>query len=416
MKAYSVHFMGVSLAERNAALAAVRQALWDQREAIEKENREDLRKAREDDLPKPLLERLLFDEKKILAAMEGIQELVDLPDPLGRQLLHRQLDEGLILERISRPIGVIGVIFESRPDSLVQIAALCLKSGNCTLMKGGSEAALTNRILYEVIAKAVESSGLSPRFIALLEHRSQIDSLLACHDEVDLLIPRGSNEFVSYVMDHTQIPVMGHASGVCHIYADARADLDLALPVIIDAKIQYAVACNAVETLLVHAGIAHALLPRLAEEAKRLGIELRGDDRTLRLIPCTKALASDYGREFSDLILAIKIVDDMEEAVDHINRYGSGHTDAILTEDAAAAERFLEGVDSSSVMHNCSTRFADGFRYGFGAEVGISTGKLHARGPVGLEGLTTYNYLIRGKGQVVADYSQGRKQFHFQDL
>jgi glutamate-5-semialdehyde dehydrogenase len=416
VKLFSVNLASSKETLRNEALRAIKNALWSDRDAIYNENRIDLDAGSQSGLPDPILKRLRFDEAKLRTVLDGIDELIALPDPLGKILLRREMDIDLTMERVTCPIGVIGVIFESRPDALVQIAALCLKSGNCALMKGGSEAMHTNRILYRIIFEAACSRGIDPHFLTLLESRSQIDELLDCEGSVDLLIPRGSNEFVSYIMDHTKIPVMGHASGVCHVYVAPSANISRAVPVVLDSKLQYVVVCNAAETLLVHENIAPVFLPALTEGLGDQKLEIRGDAKTAQIIPCKPAADEDFGTEFADRILAVKIVSSTKEAIDHINRYSSAHTDAILTEDSEEAAMFFALVDSASVMHNCSTRFADGFRYGFGAEVGISTGKLHARGPVGLEGLTTYKYLIRGKGQIVEHYSSGKKTFHFKDL
>jgi glutamate-5-semialdehyde dehydrogenase len=322
-----------------------------------------------------------------------------------------------VLRQVSCPIGVIGVIFESRPDALIQIAALCLKSGNCTILKGGSEAANTNKTLFDVIFEAGVDAGLPKGFLTLVETRADIGELLVCHESIDLLIPRGSNEFVRYIMDRSSIPVMGHADGVCHIYADESVDADKAVPIIRDAKTQYAAACNAVETLLVHRRAAAALLPPVFADLSAHGVTVRGCPETRKILPAAApASEADFATEYLDSIISVKIVESLDEAVAHINTYGSHHTDAILTEDDAAAERFMLLVDSAGVYRNCSTRFADGFRYGFGAEVGISTGKLHARGPVGLSGLVTYKYKLCGDGQIVGDYAEGRRSFHFKDL
>lgn len=416
IKLNSVNLARSTEIERNSALLAIKNALFENRSAIFQENKLDFDEGVRSGLPEPIQKRLLFDEGKLQGVLDGLDDLIRLPDPLGKVMLKRELDSGLTLERVSCPIGVIGVIFESRPDALVQIATLCLKSGNCALMKGGSEALRTNRILYRIIHEAACSQGIEPHFLTLLESRSQIDELLACDGSVDLLIPRGSNEFVSYIMDHTKIPVMGHASGVCHVYVDQTAESELAVSVVLDSKLQYVVVCNAAETLLVHEKIAPSFLPALLKGLGDRKLEIRGDRATAAIIPCTPAKAEDFGTEFDDRILAVKIVSSTEEAIDHINRHGSGHTDAIVSRDASAVETFFALVDSASLMHNCSTRFADGYRYGFGAEVGISTGKLHARGPVGLEGLATYKYLVRGQGQIVEDYATGRKSFHFKDL
>ncbi|MBO4992397.1 MAG: glutamate-5-semialdehyde dehydrogenase [Firmicutes bacterium] len=401
---------------RNKALQAIIDNLQSHRAAIFAENAEDLKRGEEAGLPQPIMKRLKFDEAKLADVCAGMEGLQSLPDPLFRTLLSRQLDEGLILKQVTCPIGVIGVIFESRPDALVQIAALCLKSGNCAILKGGSEAAHTNRILFDLIHEAGVSAGIPSGFLTLIENRADIDELLKCDDAIDLLIPRGSNAFVQYIMNNSKIPVMGHADGVCHIYVDKDADLDLALPVVLDAKTQYVAACNTVETLLVHQAVAPTFLPKLSAACCDAHVKLVGCPRSMEYIqgePCTDA---DYRTEYLDYILTVRIVDDLDEAIAHINRYGSHHTDAILTESEEAAQRFMLLVDSAGVYQNCSTRFADGFRYGFGAEVGISTGKLHARGPVGLDGLVTYKYKLFGHGQIVGDYAEGRSSFHFKDL
>ena len=400
---------------RNNALEMVCEALSSEADAIFKANESDLAKAEKDGLPEPIVKRLRFDESKLNDCIAGAKDLIKMDDPLFKVLLRRQLDDALTLTRITCPIGVIGVIFESRPDALVQIACLCIKSGNGIILKGGSEAKATNRVLFDLIRKAACEAGLPENFAVLLEDREQIDQLLKCENDVDLIIPRGSNSFVKYIMDNTTIPVMGHADGICHVYVDVEADPEKAISLIIDSKTQYVAACNAAETLLVHKDAAENVLPRLAEEAGGR-ITLRGDDRTVSMIGCERAEEADDSTEYLDYILSVRIVDSMDEAIDHINRFGSHHTDCIVTENRAAAEEFMRRVDSAGVYHNCSTRFADGYRYGFGAEVGISTGKLHARGPVGLEGLVTYKYQLRGAGQIVADYASGRSSFNFRDL
>ncbi|MCD7922110.1 MAG: glutamate-5-semialdehyde dehydrogenase [Clostridiales bacterium] len=401
---------------RNRALQAVSDALQAEREAIFAANREDMEQAQRDGVPGPILKRLKFDEGKLRDVVAGIGDLIQMPDPLFQTQLARELDEGLVLKRVTCPIGVIGVIFEARPDALVQISALCIKSGNCVILKGGSEALRSNKKLFTTIYKAVREAGLPENCMMQLEARSEINELLECHESVDLLIPRGSNAFVQYIMDHTRISVMGHADGICHIYVDRDADLDKAVPIIFDAKTQYVSACNTVETLLVHQDVAGALMPRLKAALDEKQVEIRGSRTIADLIDCKAATEQDDSREYLDYILSVKTVSDVQEAIDHINYYGSHHTDCIVTENAAVAEQFMDLVDSAGVYQNCSTRFADGYRYGFGAEVGISTGKLHARGPVGLEGLLSYKYKLYGEGQVVADYASGEKQFHFKDL
>jgi glutamate-5-semialdehyde dehydrogenase len=406
---------GATSAQKNEALERIARALDAGREDILAENRKDREQAEKTGLRGSLYKRLVLTDEKIDQIVESVRDVRRLEDPVGRTLLARELDQGLVLKKITVPIGVIGVIFESRPDALVQISSLCLKSGNAVILKGGSEALHSNRILFRLIREAAEET--DPVFsnsLQLVETREQIGELLGLDRWIDLMIPRGSNELVRRIQESTRIPVLGHAEGVCHLYVDRDADLDMAVQVAHDAKCQYPAVCNAIETLLVHSEIAPAFLPRLAERLEE--VELRGDERTRRVIRAKAASEEDWRAEYTDLILSIRVVDSLEEAVDHINTYGSHHTEAIVTRDEAAARRFLSDVDSSSVMWNCSTRFADGFRYGLGAEVGISTGKIHARGPVGLEGLTSTKYTLEGAGQIVADYAGGSKVFTHRDL
>lgn len=431
MKHCAPELAAAPVEKRNAALVKIARALELHRQEIFAANREDMAGAVRKSVAPAVQKRLRYDEGKLQDSIAGLQQLAGLPDPVGRRLLKRQLDEGLELYRISVPIGVIGVIFEARPDAMVQVASLCIKSGNCAILKGGSETAETNRVLFTLIREAVLEAGLPAGCLFQAEGHSEIDELLACDEEVDLLIPRGSNRFVRYIMEHTRIPVMGHSSGICHIYADKAAEEEQAIPIILDAKTQYPAACNAAETLLVHREIAEDFLPKAADALAAAGVRLRGTREAAELLgrhraaaggPCGFIAPEDvmeedaFDTEYGDLILSVKLVSGVEEAVEHINRYGSHHTDAILTADDAAAEYFLQRVDSAGVYRNCSTRFADGFRYGFGAEVGISTGKLHARGPVGLEGLVTYQYRLYGHGQIVADYASGKKSFRHRDL
>ncbi len=416
IKLDSTKMAATTLEERNHALRAIVDALLANKEAIIKANEEDLQQAKSDNVAPPLIKRLKFNEEKLVDVTKGIQDLIGLSDPLGKVQMKRELDSDLLMVRESCPIGVIGVIFEARPDALVQIATLCLKSGNCAILKGGSEAMHTNRKLFEVIYHAAVEAGMPENCLFQVEARSEINELFECHESVDLLIPRGSNAFVQYIMNNSRIPVMGHADGICHIYVDKAADIEKSIKVIVDSKTQYTAVCNATETLLVHKDIAQQLLPKLNEAFKQKQVEVRGTEEICQIIDCEEATEKDFRTEYLDLIISIKTVSHMEEAIEHINKYGSHHTDCILTEDAQTAETFMQYVDSAGVYQNCSTRFADGYRYGFGAEVGISTGKLHARGPVGLEGLCTYKYKMFGNGNVVADYVEGRKQFHFKDL
>ena len=416
MKLDSSKMSATTLEERNNALVAIAKALEDNMEVIIKANETDLQKAEEGGLMAPVLKRLKFNKDKISDVIKGINDLVSLPDPLGKVQLKRELDDDLLLVRESCPIGVIGVIFESRPDAMVQIATLCIKSGNCAILKGGSEALNTNRKVFEVIYKAAVESGMPQNCMFQVEAREEISELLSCHESVDLLIPRGSNEFVQYIMSNTKIPVMGHADGICHIYVDKDMDMDKAVKVIVDSKTQYTAVCNATETLLVHEDVAEKLLPALNEALKSKNVEVRGSEEVGAIIDCKQATEEDWKTEYLDFIISVKTVRNIEEAISHINKYGSHHTDCIITEDNEAAEKFMKYVDSAGVYQNCSTRFADGYRYGFGAEVGISTGKLHARGPVGLEGLCTYKYKMYGNGNIVADYAEGRKTFKFKEL
>ena len=381
---------------RNNALMKIAEALEASKQNIFDANKTDLDNAVKAGIPAPILARLKFDDSKLDSCVQGIRDLICLEDPLNKVLLKRQLDEGFVLTKITCAIGVIGVIFESRPDALEQISTLGVKSGNCAILKGGSEAANTNRILFDTIHKAGVLAGLPEHFLTLVEDRAGITELLGCHDYIDLIIPRGSNEFVQYIMANSKIPVMGHADGICHIYVAEDADIDMALKIIEDSKTQYAAACNAVETLLVNEHIYDSLIPRITDK-----IELR---------------EGDFNKEYLDWIMTVKKVSGLKEAISSINDNGSHHTDCIITTDAAKADEFMRYVDSAGVYWNCSTRFADGFRYGFGAEVGISTGKLHARGPVGLDGLVTYKYTLAGNGQIVEDYSSGKKNFHFKDI
>ena len=402
--------------QRNTALEAIAVALEEKQTEIFQANAQDLAAADENGVTGATKKRLKFDDNKLRDCIAGLRQLQTLPDPLGKTLLARELDEGLTLTRMSVPIGVIGVIFEARPDALVQIASLCIKSGNCAILKGGKETTYTNRVLFQIIKDCAIAAGLPGSALLQAEQHNEIDELLECDQDVDLLIPRGSNKFVRYIMDNTKIPVMGHSSGVCHIYVDADADQALALPILVDAKTQYAAACNAVETVLVHQKIAAEFLPKMADAFAKAGVIVRGTKEVSEYIPVDVIADDAFGIEYGDLIVSVKLVENIQEAVAHINQYGSHHTDCILTTNDEAAAYFIQMVDSAGVYRNCSTRFADGFRYGFGAEVGISTGNIHARGPVGLEGLVTYKYKLIGEGQIVGDYAKGIKQFHHKDL
>ena len=401
--------------QRNKALTAIAAALRENADRIFEANRQDLDNAEKNGVAPAVKKRLKFDEHKLEDVTAGIEQLTSLADPIGRTMLSRELDSDLTLYRVTCPIGVIGVIFEARPDALVQISSLCIKSGNCAILKGGKETANTNRVLFGVIYDAAVKSGLPENILLQAEQHNEIDELLDCHEEVDLLIPTGSNKFVKYIMDNTKIPVMGHADGICHIYVNKAHDTEMALKVIIDAKTQYTAVCNAVETLLIDREIAEEFLPKLKAAADKANVELRGTKEVTDIIGGVTIDESEF-IEYLDLKASVKLVSGVDEAIAHINKYGSHHTDCIITTDDAAAERFMQMVDSAGVYRNCSTRFADGFRYGFGAEVGVSTGKIHARGPVGLDGLVTYKYKLIGNGNIVADYAEKRRQFHHRDL
>ena len=424
MKADSYKMAALSEDTRNNILAHVKDALIAHKDEI---------------FAASVKKRLKFDEHKLADVTNGINELIKLADPVGQIQLKRELDEGLVLQRVSCPIGVIGIIFEARPDALVQISSLCIKSGNCAVLKGGKETANTNKALFDVIYSTAVANGAPEGCMLQASQHNEIDELLSCNKSVDLLIPRGSNAFVQYIMNNTKIPVMGHADGICHTYIDKDADIDKAIPIIIDAKTQYTAACNSTETLLIHRDVADEMLPAIARSLKDHGVKLRGTAEAAEIIKQayttdgqtngshTNATTDsqndfeimgddDFNTEYLDLILSVKIVNDVQEAIAHINRFGSHHTDCIVTENADTAALFMQLVDSAGVYQNCSTRFADGFRYGFGAEVGISTSKIHARGPVGLEGLVTYKYKLYGHGQIVDDYATGKKQFHFKNL
>ncbi|WP_029069986.1 glutamate-5-semialdehyde dehydrogenase [Kandleria vitulina] len=414
MKKDAPQLASTQVEERNKALEMIKASLEEHKEDIFKANKEDLKYADENGVTPAVKKRLKFDENKLHDVIAGIDQLISLNDPLHKILLKRELDQDLVLTRISVPIGVIGVIFEARPDALVQISTLCIKSGNCAILKGGKETANTNKALFTLIKEAAIKAGLPENCLAQAEAHSEIDELLKCEKDVDLLIPRGSNVFVQYIMNNTKIPVMGHADGICHIYVDKDYDINKLVPIIIDAKTQYTAACNAVETILVNRSVAKEVLPVLKAAFEDNGVKMRGTEEVNDII--SVEIMDDFHTEYLDLVVSIKLVDDVKEAIEHINFYGSHHTDAIITENEATAKEFMAMVDSAGVYWNVSTRFADGFRYGFGAEVGISTSKLHARGPVGLEGLITYKYQLVGKGQIVADYASGASSFHFKDL
>ncbi len=379
-------------------------------------NNEDYTKAEKKGISKALLSRLKLSKEKLISGIEGVRKVGDLADPINQFQIKRELSKGLILERKTVPIGVLGVIFESRPDAVMQISSLAIRAGNGVMLKGGSEANLTNIAIVRALQKGLHESGLDENAICLLTSRKDSMSMLNLEKYINLIIPRGSNELVKFIQENTRIPVLGHADGICHLYIDNEVNLEMALSVALDSKIQYPAACNAIETLLVHKDIAPVFLEKAVPLFDSNDVKLIGDKRSVELGVKYEASLEDWQTEYLDLILSIKIVDDLDEAITHIQRFSSKHTDGIITENLSTANKFMNIVDSAGVFHNCSTRFADGFRYGFGAEVGISTQTLPPRGPVGLEGLVTYKYFLKGDGDIVDDFSSGKAIYTHKDL
>ncbi len=379
-------------------------------------NNADYSSAEKKGISKALLSRLKLSKAKLNSGIEGVRKVGDLADPVNQVQIKRELSKGLILERKTVPIGVLGVIFESRPDAVMQISSLAIRSGNGVMLKGGSEANLTNTSIVKALQEGLTESGLDKNAICLLTSRKDSMAMLNLEKYINLIIPRGSNELVKFIQENTRIPVLGHADGICHLFIDIEANLEMALSVALDSKIQYPAACNAIETLLVHKDIAPAFLEKAIPLFNSKDVKLIGDKRSVDLGLKYEASLEDWKTEYLDLILSIKIVDNLEEAITHIQEYSSKHTDGIITENSNTANKFMNVVDSAGVFHNCSTRFADGFRYGFGAEVGISTQTLPPRGPVGLEGLVTYKYFLKGDGNIVDDFSSGKAIYTHKDL
>ena len=414
----------LSTEARNEALLAAAKAIDEDRERILAANALDCRAAEAavaaGKMSAAMLARLRVSERGVAQMAAQVREVAALPDPLGRRLAATELDEGLVLYKESCPLGVVGVVFESRPEVAPQVASLALKSGNAVILKGGSEAAHSNEALVSIWREALgRFAGVPQNAVSLLQTRADVLELLALERDVDLIIPRGSRELVEFVSKNSRIPVLGHGEGICHVYVDRAADLRKAMRVTFDAKVQYPAVCNAAETLLVDEAIAAAFLPEMVAKLKQARVEIRGCSRTMALLPgagVVPATEEDWSTEYSDLILSVQIVSGLDAAIEHINRYGSRHTESIITEDAAAAARFMNEVDAAGVFQNASTRFADGYRYGFGAELGISNSKLHARGPMGLEGLTTYKFKLFGNGHTVAEYAKGEKKFTHRPL
>ena len=423
-RAASRKLVRLSADVRNGALLAIAEKYESERGRILRANEEDCRAAESSvhsgEMSAAAFARLRIGEQGVSEMAKKLREVARLPDPIGRRIAATELDKGLVLYKETCPLGVVAVVFESRPDAVPQAASLALKSGNSILLKGGAEAARSNEALVALWKEALGMfAEVPPDSLQLLHSRADVMELLQLEGEVDLLIPRGGREFVEYVSRHSRIPVLGHGEGICHVYVDAAADLRKALAITVDAKTQYPTACNSVETLLVHEKVAKEFLPELVLRLQKANVEVRGCPRVLAAAGNARIRAAeekDWATEYSDLILSIKVVDSLDEAIEHIHRYGTQHTEAIVTEDEDAAQRFLGEIDAAGVFHNASTRFADGYRYGLGSEVGISNAKLHARGPMGVEGLTTYKYKLIGNGHVVADYSAGRKSFHHKRL
>ncbi|MCI5888213.1 MAG: glutamate-5-semialdehyde dehydrogenase [Brachyspira sp.] len=405
-KAASLEIANTETNLRNKALLKIADELEACKDEIFEANKADLNASAKfvewGEMPKSVFNRLKLDNNKMRDMIQGIRDVAQLPDPINHKLLVRELDKDLILYKISCPIGVLGIIFEARPDVIAQISALAIKSANAVILKGGKEAKNTNKKIYEVITKALAKVKKFPKnVIQQVYTREDVGKMLDCDKYINLVIPRGGNSLVKFIKENTKIPVLGHADGICHIFVDESADLEMAEKIIIDAKTQYPSACNSVETLLIHGNFPYKEKLLAALQLAEIKLNFKPDN---------------WAFEYGDKILAFKYVDTIEEAIQHINTYGSGHTDCIITRDAANGEKFMNKVDSAGVYMNASTRFADGFRYGFGAEVGISTNKTHARGPVGLEGLTIYKYKLIGSGQIVADYVNGDRKFTHKDL
>lgn len=405
-KEASLKIAGINVNIKNNALNAVADAIENYKAEIFTSNKTDLENAQilvdEGKLSKSTFNRLKLDENKMRDMIQGVRDIAKLDDPVGKFLLRRELDKDLILEKVSCPIGVLGIIFEARPDVISQITSLAIKSSNAVILKGGKESVNTNKKIMKIMNNALSQiEGFPQDVIQQVFTHDDISQMLKCDEYINLIIPRGGNKLVSYIKENTKIPVLGHASGICHIFVDKNADIDDAIKITVDAKTQYPSACNAVETLLIHKDFDKKDELLAALQLEEIKLEMKPDR---------------WDMEYGDKILSVKIVDDIDQAIAHINKYGSGHTDCIITNDLNNAEKFMNEVDSAGVYHNVSTRFADGFRYGFGAEVGISTNKTHARGPVGLEGLTIYKYKLHGKGQIVDDYVKGIKQFNHKDI
>jgi len=418
-KVASLQLAHLSSDIKNMALKNIAIAIETGCSSILQANAKDLEFAKKENIPGPLIARLRLNENKVMGMAKGIRSVISLQDPVDQGQMAMEMDQDLTLYRVTCPIGVIGAIFESRPDAVPQISSLCLKSGNAVILKGGREAHYSNKMIVSLITDAIDKiDGVPEGSVQMIITRSEVVDMLKEEKNINLIVPRGSNDFVKYIQENTRIPVLGHSEGICHGYIDSKADQTMAISVVLDSKLQYPAACNAMETLLVHEDVAQGILIPLVKQFCLKNVELVGCAITRKIIPDMEpAEEVDWDTEYTDLKLSIRVVSNLSEAIKFINAHGSGHTDTIITEDAPRAERFLNEIDSSSVLWNASTRFADGFRFGLGAEIGISTNKTHARGPVGLDGLVIYKYKLIGKGQTVAEYSgENAREFKHKQL
>lgn len=417
-KEASIKALQLSTEIKNNALNKIAELLDKNKEQIFNANKKDLENASKmlesGELSQSVYNRLKLDENKLRDMIQGVRDIAILRDPVNQIIWEKDIADGMNLKKVSCPIGVIGVIFEARPDVISQISSLAIKSSNAVILKGGTEANETNKAIFNIISNALSLvDGFPQNMINLIFSREDVKLMLDADEYIDLIIPRGSNSLVKFIKSNTKIPVLGHADGICHIYIDEFADINKVANICVDAKCQYPSACNTVETLLVNKNISDKVLPSLLMELKNNFVKINAEEDLKNAYPqFISGIVSEWHKEYGDKELSIKLVDTIDEAISHINQYGSGHTESIITEDKNNAEKFMMFVDSSGVYQNASTRFADGFRYGFGAEVGISTNKTHARGPVGLEGLTIYKYKLFGNYDVVSDFVTGKRVFH----
>ena len=405
--------LGLSSEIKNKALFDISEALEKRKDEILRANTVDLENAKNANITPSMINRLKLDETKLRDMIQGIKDVARLEEPINKTFWSKEIAKGITLKKVSCPIGVIGVIFEARPDVISQISSLCIKSSNAVILKGGSEAEQTNSVIFDIIVQTLEKIENFPKnMINLIHTREDVQKMLEMEQYINLIIPRGSNSLVQYIKSNTKIQVLGHSDGVCHIYVDEDAEFEKACNIIIDSKCQYPSACNAVETVLVNAKIKNEFIPLLFGKLKSNSVQINAERSLYEDYKgFVNEIVQDWHKEYSDKIISIKTVNDVDEAIAHINKYGSGHTDCIISENKETAEKFMMYVDSAGVYQNISTRFADGYRYGFGAEVGISTNKTHARGPVGLEGITIYKYKLFGDGDIVQDFISGKRKF-----